>query len=168
MDIWKCFSADHYTPLCLISGTCVETSEGEKKVEDLINGDLIKTYRNGYKRITNITASEIEHTGEKEIKGEENKSLFILKKEDFAALREDLVLTGDHQLLVDDLESARQGGIDSFMKIEGKFGLRAYKEKKAKIYEIPGKYTVYDIAIGKRVYGMYANGLLVSSGIKKL
>ena len=152
--------------LCFLTGTTILTAEGEKKVEHLTEDDLVKTYKNGYKKISNITVTEMSHYLDKEIeKGDENNSLFVLKKNDFPELSEDLILTGDHQLLVDDLKTARSGGIDSFMKIDGKFGLRAYKEKNGKVYEKSGKYTVYDIAIGTRVYGIYANGLLVSSGV---
>ena len=45
--------------------------------------------------------------------------------------------------------------------------LRAYLDEKAKVYDVPGNYMVYHLALAnenyKGNYGIYANGLLVES-----
>jgi hypothetical protein len=55
----------------------------------------------------------------------------------------------------------------SISKTEGRYNLPACVDDRATVYEIPGEYTIYHIALeninywGK--YGIYANGLLVES-----
>jgi hypothetical protein len=99
--------------------------------------------------------------------------LYILSKEHFPDLTENLVLTGSHCLLVDTLTDKQQLDIKELLYgrlyvTENKYRLPACLELLSEVYPRSGEYTVYHIALENESqtsnYGVYANGgLLVES-----
>jgi hypothetical protein len=138
---------------------------------------LVKTSQNGYKPIYQIGYTEINHPcSEERIKNQ----LYKCSSENYPELFEDLVITGCHNILVDNFkdekerEEARKinniNDEDDFLT-ENKDRLPACVDKRTTIYEVAGKYTIYHFALENEDYymnyGVYANGLLVETTSKR-
>jgi YVTN family beta-propeller protein len=158
--------------VCFLSNTKILTSNGYLSIQDLRKGDLIKTLKNGYKAIDMIGKREIYHpVNEQRIKDQ----LYRCKKENYPELTEDLMITGCHSILVDWLiQEQGENIMKDFGDIyitEDKVRLPAYLDDKTCIYEYPGTYTIYHLALENEDYynnyGIYANGLLVESCSKR-
>ena len=148
------------------------SSEIYEPIENLKNGDLIKTIDDGYKPIVMIAKSVIYNRSEdKRIKDQ----LYICKKEDYPELIEDLIITGCHSILVDEItDNQREEIIKQFKKIYAtgdKYRLMACIDERANIYPKQGYYIIYHLALENENYyhnyGIYANGLLVESCSKR-
>jgi hypothetical protein len=97
--------------------------------------------------------------------------LYICKKEDYPELIEDLIITGSHSILVDNLtfkeleETFRQ--LKNIYVTDNKYRLMAYIDERSKVYPKRGYHTIYHLALENDYYygnyGIYANGLLVES-----
>jgi hypothetical protein len=159
---------------CFKEGTRILTKEGYKPVESLRKGDLIQTLKHGFLPVHIIGKGIIEHNTEKErIKGQ----LYQCSKSFYPELVEDLIITGCHSILVDWLTQEQGEKIMEECKCiyetDGKPRLMAYLDNRATVYETPGTYTIYHLALEHENetmnYGIYANGLLVeSSSIRTL
>jgi hypothetical protein len=158
---------------CFKKGSKILTDKGYKPIQDLRKGDLVKTFKSGYKPVSMVGKREIHHKANLErIKDQ----LYKLSKHRYPALWEDLILTGCHSILVDDFVSERQKektiqiNGDAYLT-EDKYRLPTCADEKATVYETPGKYTVYHVALENDSYygnyGIYANGLLVESCSKR-
>jgi hypothetical protein len=158
---------------CFNKGSKILTDKGYKPIQDLRKGDLVKTFKSGYKPISLVGKKEIHHKANSErIKDQ----LYKLSKHRYPALWEDLILTGCHSILVDAFVSEKQKertiqiNGDAYLT-EDKYRLPTCADEKATVYETPGKYTVYHVALENDSYygnyGIYANGLLVESCSKR-
>jgi hypothetical protein len=160
--------------ICFLRGSKILTLRGEKEeyiqIENLRKGDLIKTAKSGYKPIKEIGYSSFYQVDE--FKEKTKKKLYILKKEKFTDLFEDLIVTGCHCILrnyfVDEKEYKE---IFEEMKeifvTEGYFRIPAYIARGSDIYENSGLHEIWHLALehydDKMNYAIYANGLLVES-----
>jgi surface protein len=159
---------------CFKEGSKILTDKGYKPIETLRSGDLIKTLKNGFKPIYKIGKRELQHPA---LKHRIKEQLYRFSKEKYPEIFEDLVLTGCHSVLIDDFENEQQKEkaieINSgrLCVTDGKFRLPACLENKASIYEQPGTYTIYHIALENddyiMNYGVFANGLLVETCSKR-
>jgi len=159
---------------CFKKGTkilcCRDNKEEYLLVEDLRNGYLVKTKYHGYKPIILIGYHEIIHTS---INNHDLKDqLYRCSKENYPEIFEDLIITGCHSILVKDFTSDEEK--ERVIKVNKKiyvtdklYRLPACADLKTNIYEIPGTYTIYHLALEQKDkymnYGIYANGLLVES-----
>ena len=168
-SIWT-FSSNE--TICFKEGTQILTKEGYKPIQELRKGDMVQTI-NGFKPIDRIGKKEFYHDASQErIKHQ----LYKCSKEQYSELFEDLIITGCHCILVDELtESERKKIIDLFDKIyitDNKYRLPACVDTKTYVYETSGIYTIYHIALENDSmysnYGIYANGLLVESCSKRM
>ena len=175
------YGANIYTPaipqvtvICFKENSCILTNKGYKKIQYLKKGDLVKTFKDGFKPIHQIGKKEIEYTPTLE---RSKNHLYKCTPEQYPELFEDLVLTGCHSVLVDDFVDEDQIrktedtlGSANYMT-DGKCRLPVCADQRASIYEKEGKYTVYHIALENddyyMNYGIYANGLLVESTSKR-
>ena len=157
-----CFNEDSKI-LCLVDG-----EEKEILIQNIRNGHLVKTLYDGYKPVCMIGTSVIDNPGTNErIKNR----LFICKKEKYPELNEDLIITGCHSILVDEItELQRQEIIVTMGRIfitDRKYRLNAILDDRAEPYNCSGKFNIYHIALENENYysnyGIYANGLLVES-----
>ena len=149
---------------CILEGTLIETIDGYKRIETLRKGDLVKTLKDGYLPITTIGKKKIYHENNEE---KHPNKLYCLRKKDFPSLFDDLVVTGRHAILIDLSELVKdKETTNEIQVIDGKGGLLAYKHKKTQVFEGCGYYTVYHLAVTRNNtrHGIYANGLLISSG----
>jgi photosystem II stability/assembly factor-like uncharacterized protein len=157
-------------PPCFKEGTKILTMKGYKLVQDLRKGDMVKTLRNDYKAIEMIGKKEFIHrpTPEDRVK----EQLYVCSKPEFDQILEPLVLTGCHSILVDKFvsEAQRQKTIDvngNIYLTDNKYRLPACAHHGTTVYETPGTYMIYHLALENEDYymnyGIYANGLLVES-----
>jgi surface protein len=161
------------TIVCFKEDTKILTDKGYIPIQDLRNGDLVKTSLDGYKPIFMIAKREIYHSAlEERIKDQ----LYKCTNEKYPEIFEDLVITGCHSVLVNNFKDDNQR--EQTSKILGqiyvtddKYRLPICLDEKAEVYEKEGSYTVYHIALENENYtwnyGIFANGLLVESCSKR-
>lgn len=155
---------------CFLEGsTILCENDNYIPIEKIEPGTLVKTHQHGYKRVELIGTSEIYNNGNDE--RTENK-LYILKKDKYPELKEDLIVTGHHSILVDKLtDIQRKKIITSLGKIYitgNKYRLMTFADERAEPYKADGKFKIWHFALENTCiysnYGVYANGgLLVES-----
>jgi hypothetical protein len=160
-------------PPCFKSGSKILTDQGYKPVEDLRKGDLVKTLLNGYLPIIMIGKKDIVHHASSErIKDQ----LYVCSQANYPEVWEDLVLTGCHSILVDGFvnEKQREKTIEingDIYATDAKCRVPAAADERASVYDKPGTYTIYHLALENddyyMNYGIYANGLLVETCSKR-
>jgi hypothetical protein len=162
-----CFNEDTKI-LCLVDG-----EEKELLVQNIRNGVLVKTLHSGYKPVCMIGTSVIYNPGTDErIKDR----LFICKKEKYPELNEDLIITGCHSILVDNITAEQREQtmiqMNDIYVTEGKYRLNANLDDRAEPYNSAGNFNIYHIALENEFYvknyGVYANGLLVETCSKRI
>jgi hypothetical protein len=139
-------------------------------VEDLKIGDLVKTYKHGYRKVIMCSHSSLCEHSQKRF----NK-LYTYSREKNADLIEDLHLTGGHSLLLDTLTEEESNDMKQIpwpldeLVVEDKYKLLACfssqlyvaTEQNAEVYhfalEPPENATL------GHVYGIYANGILAET-----
>jgi DNA-binding beta-propeller fold protein YncE len=158
---------------CFNKDTKILTDKGYKLIQDLRKGDFVKTTLHDFKPIVMIGFRDIHHLASKErIKDQ----LYKCSQTEYPEVFEPLILTGCHSILVDDFTSNEQR--DKVIEINGntyvtdnKYRLPACADERAHVYEIPGNYTIYHVALENddyyMNYGIFANGLLVESCSKR-
>ena len=158
---------------CFKEGSKILTDKGYLKIENLKKGDLVKTLTHDFKPINMIGKREIYHPNSKlRIKDQ----LYKCSQNEFSEIFEPLIITGCHSILVDDFISEEQrektievnGGI---FITDDKYRLPACVDERISVYETPGTYTIYHIALENddyyMNYGVFANGLLVETCSKR-
>jgi hypothetical protein len=158
---------------CFKEGSKILTDQGYKLIQDLRKGDFVKTLLHNYLPIDLIGKREIYHPASKErIKDQ----LYQCSQEEYEEVFEPLIITGCHSILVDDFISEEQR--EKVIEVNGntyvtdrKYRLPACADLRTSIYEIPGNYTIYHLALENddyyMNYGIYANGLLVETCSKR-
>lgn len=158
---------------CFKEDTKILTNKGYKFIQDLRKGDLVKTLNRNYKAIDMIGKREIYHPACKErIKDQ----LYKCSQEEFSEVFEPLIITGCHSILVDNFISEEQR--EKVIEVNGntyvtdnKYRLPACVDTRSSVYESPGNYTIYHLALENEDYymnyGIYANGLLVETCSKR-
>ena len=161
-------------PPCFLHNSKILTNQGYRPIQDLRKGDLVKTLKHYYKPIEMIGKRDMNHPASQErIKNQ----LYKCSKDKYPELNEDLIITGCHSILVDSFKSEEQikkaieVNEDRLCVTDDKFRLPACVDDRASVYETPGEYTVYHLALENEDYfsnyGIYANGLLVETCSKR-
>jgi len=155
---------------CFLGGTNIlaqiDGQEKYVKIETLRKGDLVKTSRDGYKKVEVIGKGEIMNPSN--IDRIENR-LYKCSKANYPELKEDLYITGCHSILVDNLsKSQKEKTIEKLGKIfvtDHKYRLMACLDERAKPWNSEGQYSIWHLALEnsdpKMNYGIYVNGGLL-------
>jgi hypothetical protein len=152
---------------CFNEGTkilCLNNKEEEYvPIENLRVGDIVKTYKYGYRKIELIGKNYL-------INHPDNKftsSMYKMSKTESNGLIEDLIVTGGHSILVDDLGNQKELNEQLLgeEKIEDKFLLLAAASNDFVKINDTEKYTYYHFVLedngnDKMKFGVWANGVL--------
>ena len=164
------------TPVpCFLESSTILTDDGYIPIENIKPGTLVKTIQEGFKRVQYIGSSTIYNPKSAD---RIQKRLYILRKEKYPELTEDLILTGDHSILVKSLTDTQRELINKnvgrVFVTSNKYRLMAFADEKAEPWIKEGNFKVWHLALENTLdntnYGIYANGglLVESAAIKAL
>lgn len=161
---------------CFLEGTkilCLNKSEQEEyiPIENIRKGVLVKTLKHGYLPV-NMIGTTVIYNSESTIP--QNK-LYKCPKKNYPSLKDDLVITGYHSILEDNLTNQQYERtieeLGDFYVTEGKKRLMVYLDSRAEKYNKTGNFNIWHLALDNTSYygnyGIYANGLLVESTSKR-
>ena len=153
-------------PICFNEGTKILCFKDGKEqyvaVEQLREGDEVKTMNHGYKKIADMRKGSFKLNGLMDI------GMYRMKKQ--GEMIADLEMSGLHCVLVnandskyaDDIKRQRGKNNKKFY-IDGKFRLRANQSHEFQQME-QKEYTIYSFALEQqKQYGVWANGVLVET-----
>jgi len=167
-SIWKI----SLTTPCFNKGTkilCLNSVLEEEyiPIENLKKGDIVKSYLHGYRKIDSIGKNSMINNPE-----HFNLSMYKMEKTLENGLTEDLIVTGGHSILVDDLgeyytenEVRFKGTIP---KIDDKFFLLSAVSKDFIQLTDTNEYTYYHLCLenngnNDERFGIWANGILTET-----
>jgi hypothetical protein len=156
-----CFSEDTNI-LCLNS----YLNEEYIPVKNLKKGDLVKTYLHGYRKI-NIMCKGLLRNNINEFRS----CMYKMKKTDENGLIDDLVVTGGHSIMVDELtkeEYDETFNIWKICQVDHKYLLMAGVSDKFEQIQGTEIFKYYHFSLEndgnpEKYYGVYANGVLVET-----
>ena len=160
--------------ICFKEGTKIlslDTQDNTEKylpIETLSRGSLVKTLSSGYKPISLIGHSKIYNPANTL---RSKNRLYKCHKEKYPELIDDLVITGCHSILIDNMNPKQLADTFEFMGdiyvTENKYRLMACLDERADTYEEEGVFSIWHFSLEnenvRTNYGVYANGLLVES-----
>ena len=157
------------TPCFLEGSTVLCQVEGKDTyipVEQLKVGTLVKTSRDGYKKIQLLGKGTIQNPGTDE---RLQNRLYKCSKSKYPELKDDLFITGCHSILVDSItDLQREKTIQQVGRIfitDKKYRLMACLDDRAEPWASEGNYTIWHFALENTDlymnYGIYANGGLL-------
>ena len=160
-------------PSCYNEGTkilCLNKNLEEEyiPIENLRKGDLVKSYKHGYRKIDLIGKKTVVNNPEK------LNCMYKMKKTDENGLIEDLIITGGHAILVDHLGIFKEENdklFGSTQMIDDKYLLLAAVSNQFVKLENIIPYTYYHFilenngSIDER-FGVWANGILTETPSK--
>jgi hypothetical protein len=155
---------------CFLEGTKILCSvDGVEKylpIETVKPGDLVKTSRDGYKKVELIGSGTIRNPGDSE---RTQDRLYKCTPQNYPELKDDLYITGDHSILVDRLSDLeREETVKYCGKVfvtDRKYRLCAYLDERAEPWAKEGSFKIWHLALEhenpKMNYGIYVNGGLL-------
>lgn len=158
---------------CFLEDSKILTDKGYIPIQHLRKGDLVKTFKHDFKPIYMIGKKDVYHPA---LQDRKKDQLYKFCQSEYTEIFEPLIITGCHSILVDSFISEQQK--QKVIEINGdtyvtdeKYRLPACCDPRASIYETPGTYTIYHLALENdnyyMNYGIYANGLLVETCSKR-
>ena len=156
--------------VCFLEGTkvlcLVDTTEVYLPIETLTKDTLVKTSRDGYKKIEMIAKEEMDNPGTDE--RIENR-LYKCSPSKYPELKEDLFITGCHSILVDNITDKEREDLTRrlgrIFVTDKKYRLIACSDERAEPWNSEGTYTVWHFVLEHENpvmnYGVYVNGGLL-------
>ena len=161
-------------PSCFNEGTkilCLNNLEEYIPIENLRKGDLVKSYKHGYRKIDLIGKNSMINNPEKF-----NECMYKMEKTQENGLLEDLIITGGHAILVDDLGIYKEENDLLFggktQTIDDKYLLLSTVSKEFIQLDNTNLYTYYHFTLENNGndderFGVWANGILTETPSKK-
>jgi hypothetical protein len=158
--------------VCFLEGTqilCLKDDvETYLPIETMRTGLLVKTSRDGYKKVELIGKSTIQNSGTNERIPDR---LYKLSPSKYPELKEDLFITGGHSVLVETITDKERedliAHLGNIFVTDRKYRLTAMVDERAEPWASEGTYTIWHFALEhediRMNYGVYANGLLVET-----
>ncbi len=158
------------TAPCFLEGSkilCqVDGAETYVPIETLRPGTLVKTSRDGYKKVELIGKGTIQNPGNAD---RIEDRLYKCSPAKYPALTEDLFITGCHSILESTItEKQKEDTIRHLGKLyvtDKKYRLMACVDERAEPWDTEGNYTIWHLALENEDdgmnYGVYANGGLL-------
>jgi hypothetical protein len=156
--------------VCFLEGSqilcLVDDVETYVPIQTMRPGFLVKTSRDGYKKVELIGNATIQNSGELE---RVEDRLYKLSPSSYPELKEDLFITGAHSILVDKITDKERAELTAQLGniyvTDKKYRLTAMVDERAEPWASEGKYRVWHFALEnediKMNYGVYANGGLL-------
>ena len=149
--------------LCLINGY-----ETYRPIETLTPGTLVKTSRDGYKKVELIGKGTLRNPGTNE---RIEDRLYKCSPANYPELKENLYITGAHSILVDSLTTVQREEtirhLGQIFVTDRKYRLMACLDERAEPWNSEGLHPIWHLALEnenvRMNYGVYANGLLVET-----
>jgi|Laugresubdmm15sn_1035100.scaffolds.fasta_scaffold00276_2 hypothetical protein len=159
IDEPSCFNEDTMI-LCLNA----ENMEEYIKIKELKKGNLVKTYKSGYRKILDIGKNVLLNNP-----NSWEKSMFIMKKTIDNNLIDNLIITGWHSILVDELgiyENENTKRLSEIKKIKDKYFLLSSVSNDFSQIVTNSIFTYFHFTLENdddddEFFGVYANGCLV-------
>jgi hypothetical protein len=161
-------------PSCFNEGTkilCLNKNLEEEyiPIENLRKGDLVKSYKHGYRKIDLIGKNPMINNPEKWY-----ECMYKMEKTEENGLIEDLIVTGGHAMLVDDLAEYKEENdkkLGTNHLIDDKYLLLSSVSNNFKKIENTNVYTYYHFILENNGndderFGVYANGILTETPSK--
>ena len=155
---------------CFLEGSKILCQvDGEDKylrIETIAPGTLEKTSLDGYKKVELIGKGDFQNpTGDERLE----ERLYKCSPAAYPHLTEDLIITGCHSILVDELTDAQRAAtiqdIGRVFVTDKKYRLMACLDQRAVPWDSPGRHTIWHLALEnediKMNYGVFANGGLL-------
>jgi hypothetical protein len=161
------------TNVCFNEGTkilCLNKKFEEEyiPIENLRKGDLVKSYKHGYRKIDFIGTYHMINNPNKIL-----ECMYKMEKTNENGLIEDLIVTGGHSILVDDLGENKDENEKIFKGtqiIDDKYLLLSCVSKDFKKLENNNLYNYYHFVLensgNDERYGVWANGILTETPSK--
>ena len=162
-------------PSCFNEGTkilCLNNNLEEEyiPIENLRKGDFVKSYKHGYRKIDLIGKNPMINNPNRF-----NECMYKMEKTEENGLIEDLIVTGWHSILVDDLAEYKEENDKIFRTthmIDDKYLLLSSVSKQFIKLENTNLYTYYHFILendgdNDNRYGVWANGILTETPSKK-
>jgi hypothetical protein len=161
-------------PSCFNEGTKILCLKNLKEyiipIENLRKGDLVKSYKHGYRKIDLIGKNPMINNPEKF-----NECMYKMEKTQENGLLEDLIVTGGHAILVDELGSYKEENDLLFggktPTIDDKYLLLSTVSKEFIKLDNTNLYTYYHFTLENNGndderFGVWANGILTETPSK--
>lgn len=157
----------YYSVACFLEGSTIlcliDNEEKYVPIQDMRKGTLVKTLENGYRKVELIGRKPFINSGSDE-RGEQQ--LYVCSKEKYPELTEDLVLTGDHSILVGAINDEQRKKMTELLGeifvTENNYRLLAFLDDRAEPWSSMGEHTIWHFALESDNiyvnYGVYANG----------
>lgn len=144
--------------LCLINGY-----ETYRSIETLTPGTLVKTSRDGYKKVELIGKGTLQNPGTNE---RIEDRLYKCSPANYPELKENLYITGAHSILVDSLTTVQREEtirhLGQIFVTDKKYRLMACVDERAEPWNSEGLHPIWHLALEnedvRMNYGIYVNG----------
>jgi len=161
-------------PSCFIEGTRIlvlnqNLVDEYIRVELLKKGDLVKTYLHGYRRIEFMGSNQVFHDPENHSKGFPLRCVYYHKKDT------NVMLTGGHSILVEDLGKYKEANDEMFEghtpKIDDKYLLLCCLSDDFCLLEEPSLHNYYHFVLenngnDEERFGVWTEGILTETPSK--
>ena len=127
-------------------------------INELTPGIKVKTYLRGYKKLKYLLNTQVFSDGGENI----SSSMYCIKKTD--KMTHDLIISGQHLILIDEKEKINYEEEQVKFKIDDKYCINAYNYKNSELIKENKIFNIYHLILeGKKErYGVYVNGGFIS------